>query len=125
MLGATDKTRSPITGLYFEVIFNENIKLPLKCQWNHRSLVEVWLYSFFNLGPRLGWVVKATLQPHPRVKTSLLIVEGDEWNLGPVWTDMVRRNTLSFEGVHSSDRPAHSELLLPLGYLVLVHEKRS
>ena len=26
MLGATDKTRSPITVLYFEVIFNSNIK---------------------------------------------------------------------------------------------------
>jgi hypothetical protein len=71
MLGATDKTRSPITGLYFEVIFNENIKVrvALKCQWKHRRLVEVWLYSFFKFGARLGWVVKATLRPHhPRVK---------------------------------------------------------
>jgi len=27
MLSATDKTRSPITGLKFKVIFNENIKV--------------------------------------------------------------------------------------------------
>jgi hypothetical protein len=29
--------------------------------------VEVWLYSFFNLGARWGWVVNATLRPlYPR-----------------------------------------------------------
>jgi len=99
MLGATDKTRSPITGLYFEVIYNENIKVKfvLKFQWKHRSLVEVLLYSFFNLGARLGWVVTATLRPHhPRVKASLLIVEGVKWNPGPVWTNTVKRKSLSF-----------------------------
>jgi len=28
-----------------------------------REGVEVYLYSFFNLGARWGWVVKTTLQP--------------------------------------------------------------
>jgi hypothetical protein len=29
----------------------------------HREGDEVYLYSFFNLGARLGWVVNATLRP--------------------------------------------------------------
>ena len=85
----------------------------------------MWLYSFFNLGSRLGWVVKATPRPlHSQVKASLFIVEGAKWNAGPVWTDTVKRKSVSFEGVHSLDRPVQSEPS-PLRCLGLVHERGS
>jgi hypothetical protein len=47
MLGATDKTQSPITGLKFEVIFNENIKvkvarkMPVEAQKVCRGMAAV------------------------------------------------------------------------------------
>jgi hypothetical protein len=66
MLGATDKTRSPITGLKFKIIFNESIKakvarkIPVKAQ----KFSGGTAVPFFYLGARLGWVFKATLRPH-------------------------------------------------------------
>jgi hypothetical protein len=49
MLGATDKTRLPITGLYFEVIFNENIKvkvarkMPVEAQKFSKGMAVLFL----------------------------------------------------------------------------------
>jgi hypothetical protein len=37
---------------------------PQKRPWKPRGRVEVWLYSFFNLGSRWCWVVSATPWPH-------------------------------------------------------------
>ena len=49
MLGATDETRSPITGLYSEVIFNSNIKgkvarkMPMEAQKVSRGMAVPFL----------------------------------------------------------------------------------
>ena len=38
---------------------------------------EVYLYSFFNLGTRCGWVVNATPWPlYPRERTGILCIGG-------------------------------------------------
>ena len=34
----------------------------MKCLARHTGEVEVWLYSFFNLGARLRWVVNGVSQ---------------------------------------------------------------
>ena len=34
-----------------------------KPPWRHREVVELWLYSFFNLGATWGWVVRTTSRP--------------------------------------------------------------
>ena len=49
--------------------------------------VEVYLYSFFNLSARWGWVVNATPQPiYSRERDPVPIVQEAEWAAGPVWT---------------------------------------
>jgi hypothetical protein len=44
-----------------------------------RSGVEMYLYSFFNLGARLGWVVNITPRPLVLGKKPVLTV----WDPGP------------------------------------------
>jgi hypothetical protein len=46
-----------------------------------RAGVEVQLYSFFNLGATLGWVVNATPRPlYPREKDPAPIVQEAGWS---------------------------------------------
>ena len=52
-----------------------------------RGAVEVYLYSFFNLGARWVWVVNATAQPlYPRERDPVPILQEVGWAPGPVWT---------------------------------------
>lgn len=49
--------------------------------WNRprrpRGAVEVWLYSFFNLGTRCGWTVNATPRPiYPRERRGTHCIRG-------------------------------------------------
>ena len=49
--------------------------------------VEVWLYSFINIGSRLGWVVNAMPRPlYPRERDLLYIVWGIGGAPGSFWT---------------------------------------
>jgi len=49
--------------------------------------VEVWLYSFCNIGSRLGWVVNTMPRPlYPRERELLPIEWGIGWVPGSVWT---------------------------------------
>jgi len=48
---------------------------------------EVYLYSFSNLGAKLGWLVNATpLQIYVLEIDSILIVQEAGWGPEPVWT---------------------------------------
>jgi hypothetical protein len=40
----------------------QKVKFTYNLPCRHRGGVEIRLYSFFNLGGRLGWVVNATSQ---------------------------------------------------------------
>jgi len=49
--------------------------------------MEVWLYSFFNIGSRLGWVINAVPRPlYPRERDLLYIVWGIVWAPASVCT---------------------------------------
>ena len=49
--------------------------------------IQVWLYSFFNLGSRLGWVVNATPRPlYLRERDPARIVQEAGWAVLSVWT---------------------------------------
>ena len=49
--------------------------------------IEVYFYSFFNLGARCAWVVNATLWPiYPPGKDPVPIVQEAGWAPGSVWT---------------------------------------
>jgi len=53
-----------------------------------RGGAELYLYSFFNLGPRCRCVVNATLQPlYPRERDPQPFVQKAGCAPGPVWTD--------------------------------------
>jgi hypothetical protein len=52
-----------------------------------QARVEVYLYSFFNLGARWWWMVNAMPRPlYPRERDPVPIVQEAEWAQGPVWT---------------------------------------
>ena len=71
--------------------------------------VEVYLYSFFNLGARCGWVVSVTPRPHfTPAKDPVSIVQEAGWAPGPVWTGA---ENLASTGIRSPDRPASSQSL--------------
>ena len=75
---------------------------PMTC----RKGVEVWLYSFFNLGVRWGgWL---TLCPdHFAFRNDPVPVVWEAgWAPGPVWTGA---ENLAPTGIWSPDVPAHSE----------------
>jgi len=45
-----------------------------------RGGVEVYIYSFFNLGTRWGWVVNVTPRPlYPRERETVLTVQEARW----------------------------------------------
>jgi hypothetical protein len=65
--------------------------------------VEVYLYSFSNLGTKLGWLVKATpLQIYILERDSIPTVQGTGWVSGPVLTCVEH---LPPTGIRSPDRP--------------------
>jgi hypothetical protein len=76
-----------------------------------RGGVDVWLYSFFNLGARWEWVVNATprlLYPRERPGTHCIG--------GSVWTGA---ENLVPTGIRSPDRPVRSES--PSGYTIIIN----
>jgi len=63
------------------------VSLPYNRPHKPTEGVEVWLYSFFNIGYRLGWVVNAIPRPlYPRERDLLYIVWGIGRAPGSVWT---------------------------------------
>ena len=76
-----------------------------------RGGVDVWLYSSFNLGARLEWVINATPRPLcPRERPGTHCIGG--W-VGPPGPDA---ENLAPTGIRSPDRPAPSESLYGLRY---------
>ena len=74
-----------------------------------RGGVELYSYSFFNLGARRGWVVNATPRLlYPLERDPVPSVQEAGWYSGPVWTGA--ENLASME-IRSPDRPAPSESL--------------
>jgi hypothetical protein len=73
------------------------------------GLVEVKLYSFFNIVARCGWVVNATPQPlYPIDRNPVPIVQEAGWVTEPVWTGV---ENLTPIGIRSPDRPARNKPL--------------
>ena len=70
------------------------------------------LYSFFNLGARWVWLVKAMPPLYPRERYPVPIVQEDGWIPGPVWTGAENLAT----GIRSPDRPARTVSLYRLRY---------
>ena len=61
--------------------------------------LEIWLYSFFNLGARWEWVVTATPRPlYPRDRDPVSIAQEAVWAPGPVWTSA---ENLAFTGTQT------------------------
>ena len=82
------------------------------CHCRHRRGVEVWFYSFFDLGASWGWVFKATPLPlYLREGEPVTISQEDEWASGPVWTGA--ENFVSTR-VRTPNRPARNETLYRL-----------
>jgi hypothetical protein len=74
----------------------------------------MWLYSLFNLGTILGWVVNATLRPlYNPGKTRYPLYRRLGGPPGPVWTSA---ENLAPTGIRSPDRPARSQSLHRLSY---------
>jgi len=70
------------------------------------------LYSFFNLGDRCGWMIKATLRPlYPQERDPVLILQDVEWDTVPVWTGA---KNPAVTAIRSSELPGHSESLYRL-----------
>ena len=75
---------------------------PQNRPWRSRGL-DIFLYSFFDIGARWRWVVNAIPWPLCRRKAELLpTAQEAEWSPGPVWT--VAEN-LAPTGILSPDRP--------------------
>ena len=76
--------------------------------------VDVYLYSFFNLGATWGWVVNATPRPlYRRERDPVPILQKAGWAMGPVW---VGAKNLALSGTRFQDRQARSESLYQLSY---------
>jgi len=72
--------------------------------------IEVYLYSFFNLGARCGWVVNATHRPlYHRERPGTRCI-GSWVDPGPVWKGA---ENLARTGIRSPDRPARSSVAVP------------
>ena len=83
-----------------------------------RGGVEVWLYSFFNLGPRWGCVVNATPRPlYPRERDPAYMVQETGMAQRPVWTC---EENLALTGIRSPDRPALRHSLYRLSYRIQI-----
>jgi hypothetical protein len=55
---------NPFNFMATKVFFLNKDKIsPYKIPWRPRGGVDLWLYSFFNIGAGSGWVVNATPQP--------------------------------------------------------------
>jgi hypothetical protein len=92
----------------------KEVSSPYNKAWRSRGGVQEYLYSFFNLGARWGWVVNATPQPlNPREREPVAIVQRVGWTPGPVWTD---EENLAPIGIRSPDHAARSESLYRLRY---------
>ena len=82
--------------------------------WMSRGEVELWLYSFFNLGARRGgWSTPRSRLLYPWERDPVPIVQEIEWATGPVWTSA---ESLTPTGIRSPDRPARSKSLYWLGH---------
>ena len=58
----------------------------MKRPQSRKKGVEVWRYSFFNLGTRWRWVASATPRPFcPQERNTVRIVLEAAWAPGPVW----------------------------------------
>jgi hypothetical protein len=87
------------------IIINVNFALEQAMKAQVRG-EEVYVYSFFNLGARWGWVVNATPRPlYPLGRDPVPIVEEVWWLPGSVWTDS---ENLALTDIRSPERPAHS-----------------
>ena len=74
----------------------------------HRRSVEVYLYTFFNLGAGWGHVVDVTPPPlYPRYSLHRIL----GWPQGPVWTGAEK---LALTGIRSPGRTTRSEWLYRL-----------
>ena len=94
-------TRVPVTGLVVAQKVRRGIAL-----------------LFQDHGTRRGWVVSSTPRPYLTPgKDPVPIVQEAGWASGPVWTG---GKSCPPNGIQSPDRPARSQSLHRLSYLVLV-----
>jgi hypothetical protein len=89
------------------------VKFTLQQATKAQAGEEVELYTSFNLGARLGWVVNATPRPlYPQERPGTHCIGG--------WVDpkagLDGAEKLAHTGIRSPDRPARSELLYRLSY---------
>ena len=70
--------------------------------------VELYLYSFFNLDVRSGWVVNATPRPRTPWNDPVPLTQEAGWAPGPVWTG---EENLAPTVFRSPDRPVRSQSL--------------
>ena len=90
-------------------------KYSSKMRFILEQTTKVWLYSFFHLSVRWGWVVKATPRKlYYRETDQLSVLQEAGWAPGPVWTGA---DNLAQAGIRFPDRPASSESLYRLSYL--------
>ena len=82
--------------------------------WRPRGRVQVYIYSFFNLGARWGWVVDATSrQLYPRERDPVSFIQEAGWTPGQVWTG---GENVATNGTRSSDRTVRSKPPYRLSY---------
>jgi hypothetical protein len=55
--------------------------------WSHRKIVEVQLFSFFNLEAKCGWVRNNMLRPLYTGKDPVPSSQETAWAPGPLWLD--------------------------------------
>ena len=88
---------------------------PITCRDLHRGGVE-WLYCFFNLSCRWGWVVNATPRPlYPRERNRYALYRrrcGPQGRSRRIW----RKEFRARSRVRIPGRPARSESLYRLSY---------
>lgn len=67
--------------------------------WRHTSVLQLYLYSFFNLNARSGWVISATPQPLYPSETpcSLPTVQEAGWASEPIGMDTENLTSLVFK----------------------------
>jgi hypothetical protein len=86
-----------------DVKVKEVSKVNLEQAMKARGRADVLLYSFFNLGARLGYVINATLRPpYPRKRAPVPIVQETGWAPVPMWKGA---ENLAPTGIRSPDRP--------------------
>ena len=91
------------------------VKVHLKKTLERPEGVKLYLYSFFNLGDRLLWIVNVRPRPlYPQERHRLLIVQEAGWEPGPIWMSAQK---FRLTGIWTPDRPARGESLYELRYL--------